>query len=109
MAEIDQISKQLGELIGAERENSRQLDAIWKKLDAISREQQETNGLAKEALRMASENERNMREEIKPAVDDYKTLKAKGMGALAMAGLISSGVWTLFAWAMGWFKWGSGP
>lgn len=107
MGEIDQISKQLGILIGTEKENSRQLDAIWKKLDAISKEQQETNGLSKEALRLATENERRMHEDIKPAVDDYKTLKAKGLGALAMAGMIGGGLSTVVAWLLGYLRVGS--
>ena len=91
MADVDRISQILGALQAEVQENQRQHHASFKKLDAI---EEKINKLAG-AIELIALEQRNIKKEIdddiKPAVQDFKNLKNKGLGIIAFIGLMGSG------------------
>lgn len=95
---------QLGKILAQGDEHGRQLDALFRAVDNIRKEQAETSGVAKEALRLATETNVHIKTNIAPHVDDYRNLKAKGLGVLGVIAIMGGGVatgaaklWTLLA------------
>lgn len=94
-AEINrETDRLLGQLVADGAEHKRQLSACFQKLDALSRDLSEHSGVAKEALRLASEIAAEIKADITPTIDDYKSLKAKGAGVLAFIALLGAGLAT---------------
>lgn len=92
MAELDQLSEIIGTLRAEVRENRRQHEAAFKKLDAIEDKLTELNGAVKLLAEGHAELKRRVDLDIAPAVSDYKAMKNKGLGVIAFIGLLGSGV-----------------
>jgi len=90
MADLDEISMMLGRIANQNDEHARQLTALFNQLDGLKREHIEIAGVAKEAIRQSTETTRILREEIRPHIDDYRSLKAKGIGVLGVVALMGS-------------------
>jgi len=90
MSDLDEISMMLGRIANQNDEHARQLNALFAQLDALKREHIEIAGVAKEAIRQSIETTRVLREEIKPVTDDFRNLKAKGVGVLGVVAIMGS-------------------
>lgn len=86
---------QLGKILAQGDEHSRVLAAMFGQVDKLRSELSETAGVAKEALRLATETNIQITTNIAPHVDDYKNLKAKGLGVLGFIALLGGGVATV--------------
>lgn len=78
--ELNQISQAIGALQASETEASRQRSAMWRELRAINEKLPELGQLAADVA------------EMKPAVEDWKMTKQRGLGYLACAGLAGSAI-----------------
>ena len=91
MSDLDEISMMLGRIANQNDEHTRQLSALFHQLDGLKREHAEIAGVAKEAIRQSAETSRVIREEIRPYIDDFRNLKAKGAGVLAVIAVLGGG------------------
>lgn len=82
---------QLGKILAQGDEQDRKITAVFALLDKIRQEQSETAGIAKEALRLSTETSVFIKTNIVPHVDDYRNLKAKGLGVLGLFGVMGGG------------------
>lgn len=82
---------QFGKILAQGDEHGRQLTAMFNKMDKLQSELSETAGVAKEALRLATETNVQIKTNIAPHVDDYRNLKAKGLGVLGVIALMGGG------------------
>lgn len=89
--DLNDVYNRLGKLEASTDEVLRQMRALFVKIDAQRKDIHEVGGIAKEAVRQATENRDKIRDEIKPTVDDYKKLKNQGMGVIVFVGLLASG------------------
>jgi chromosome segregation ATPase len=96
--DLDQLSRLLGRIEADMAEGARQRDALFKKLDNIETIMHEQNGAAKLLAAQVAELAKDqidlvkrIDEQISPAVEDFKSLKNKGLGVIAFIGLASSG------------------
>lgn len=92
MTEIDDISMEIGQLKAQVAEGNRQREAQFRKLDGIVDKLNEISGQVKLVADQVSTIKKEMEDDIKPAVSEWKTMKAKGVGALAVIGVLSSGI-----------------
>ena len=92
MAELDALSEIVGTLRAEVKENRRQHDASFKKLDGIENKLTELSGQLKLLAESHSDLKLQVNEEIKPTIADYKAMKNRGMGVIAFVGLLGSGV-----------------
>ena len=76
---IDDVSQTLGELVASVRTLTKQTGDQWEKLDEIEKTLAKVEALADDIA------------EMKPAVDEFKALKQRGLGVLGMIGLLASG------------------
>jgi hypothetical protein len=76
---IDDVSKTLGELVASVHSLTNQTRDQWEKLEEIERHAAKWEGVADDIS------------EMKPAVDEFKALKQRGLGVLGMIGLLASG------------------
>lgn len=88
---------QLGRIVAQGDEHTRQLTALFRVVDDIRREQSETSGVAKEALRLATSTALELQKEVVPHIEDYKGLKAKGFGVLGVIAILGGGAATIIA------------
>jgi len=92
MAELDQLSEIIGTLRAEVKENRRQHDASFKKLDVID---DKITKLTSAVELLTSEHaslKKKVEEDIEPVTTDYKAMKNKGYGVITLIGLMSSGV-----------------
>ena len=87
---LGRILAEQGSLKDALVESQRQRDAILRKLDEVQKEIHEYGGAAKAAVAGVAEINGRIEKEIMPHVDDYKKLKQRGFGVIAIIGLASS-------------------
>jgi len=92
-----EMDRLLGRLVTQGEEHQRQLSAAFKKMDEIQKTNNELAGVSREALRLASENYTVIRQELKPAVERWGRLEAKGAGVLGIVALLGGGAATFFA------------
>jgi len=92
MPEIDQLSEIIGTLRAEVAENQRQHAASFRKLDSIEEKITKLAGAVELIAAAQTRIENEMKEEIRPAVSDFKALKNKGLGVIAFIGLASSGI-----------------
>lgn len=95
MSEDRETDRLLGQLLADGKEHARQLEALFRRFDGMLEKQTESFGVAKEALRVANEVAKELKEEIHPTVADYKALKAKGAGVLGAVAVLGGGVATV--------------
>lgn len=97
--DIDEVSRLLGKLVTEAESNNRQLSALFTKFDSMQREYHEVLRIASEALRIANENKerqlqieealvKDIEENIKPTLEDYKRLKQRGIGIVTILSFI---------------------
>lgn len=98
MSGIDEISKALGALDAHAQEQSRQLRALFGKLEHLEKCQTETNGMVKlmgQQIAMHEIADKQFRSEIKtdvmPVIAALERLKQRGVGALIGVSLLSTG------------------
>ena len=91
MAELDEISAAIGSLRTQAAETTRKQEATFRKLDKISEQVSELTGQIRLVVEQVSEIKKELDEEIRPPVQDYKSLKAKGLGVLAFVAILASG------------------
>jgi|GEM_PF-4162680 len=89
--DLNDVYNRLGKLEASTDEVLRQLRALFVKLDQQRKDMHEIGGVAKEAVRQANQNKDAIANELRPVVDDYKALKNRGLGVIAVVGLIGSG------------------
>lgn len=94
--DLNDIYSRLGSVEATNNEILRQLTALFKKLDVQQSSIHELSGVAKEASRIAALNEKKMKDDIEPIIDDYKKLKNRGLGAIGLVGIMASaaGAWS---------------
>jgi hypothetical protein len=89
--DLDQISLQIGRIQSVLEEGTRQRDAMFRKLDTMADRLSEVGG----RVAMVADGHANLKAKIDgqiiPAIDDMKSLKAKGLGVLAAIGLLAGG------------------
>ena len=85
MAELDALSEIIGTLRAEVKENRRQHDASFKKLDGIENKLTELSGQLKLLAESHSDLKLQVNEEIKPTIADYKAMKNRGMGVIALS------------------------
>lgn len=86
---------QLGKILAQGDEQDRKITAVFVLLDKIRQEQAETSGIAKEALRLSTETSVYLKANITPHVEDYRNLKAKGLGVLGVIAIMGGGAATV--------------
>lgn len=86
---IDQVSEKIGKLT-----------ASVEMLRSQTKEQWDDLGDLKEALAELKEIKQEVAE-MKPYVDDYRKLKQRGIGVLAIVGIMGSGFGAAAVWLMG--------
>ena len=96
--DLDQLSRLLGRVEAELAEGARQRDALFKKLDDIEKMIHEQNGAMRVLATQVSQQSKDhaelktiIEEEIKPVVDDYKSMKNRGLGVIAFIGFASAG------------------
>jgi len=91
----------LGQLVAQGDELSRQMEAVFRKLDSITEQHHKINGIADKALDLSMQTSILIKQEIQPVLSDYKSLKAKGAGVLGGVAILGGGVATVAqkAWA----------
>lgn len=95
--QIDDISSELGSLKAQVSEAARQRDAQFRKLDKISDQLVKLSGQIELIAGQTSAIKKELDEDIKPAVAEFKNLKAKGLGVIGLIALLASGVGTMFS------------
>ena len=85
----------LGQLVAQGDELARQMEAAFRKLDAITTQYHEINGVAGKALDLSMQTSLLIKQEIQPVLTDYKNLKAKGAGVLGAVAVLGGGVATV--------------
>lgn len=88
----DAIARDLGKLIAKAEEAERQRSAMFGRIDDLRKEMSETKGVSNEAMRRIAMMEQKVQEDIKPTVEDYKALKNRGLGMIAMVGLMGAAI-----------------
>lgn len=91
MPELDQLSEIIGTLRAEVKENRRQHDASFKKLDAIDEKITKLTGVVEMLAADHAALKKTVTEEIKPVTEDVKKMKHQGMGVIAFIGLLSGG------------------
>lgn len=89
--DIDEISAALGSLKAQVTEGNRQREAQFKKLDTISTQLIEVIGQVRLVADQVTTLKMEIETDIKPAVSDFKSMKAKGVGVLAFVAFMASG------------------
>lgn len=87
---LDTTAHMLGRILAQLEEHTRQLKALFDKLDVIRQRGDETAGVAKEAYRLATEHHREIHEKIWPALDKYEAARNRVLGATTVAGAVSA-------------------
>lgn len=83
---LHEVSMMIGELKADMAEGHRQRDAMFKKLDIIADNVQQSIG--QQAIVAADVDELKKKlAAIQPTIDEMKTLKQRGIGALAVIGI----------------------
>lgn len=103
MAEIDALSEIIGTLRAEVKENRRQHDASFKKLDAIDEKITKLTGAVEMLAADHAALKKTVLDEIKPVTEDVKAMKNKGMGVIAFIGLFSGGTGAVIATAWNFF------
>lgn len=89
--DLNDVYNRLGKLEASTDEVLRQLRALFAKLDQQRKDMHEIGGVAKEAVRQATQNKEAIEKDLRPTIDDYKALKNRGLGVIAIIGLLASG------------------
>ena len=84
--ELSEVSTAIGRLMAFSEESQRQRDAMFKKLDEIANTVHQSIGQAK-LVAVEVENVKKKINEFQPVIDEMKTLKQRGIGALAVIGI----------------------
>lgn len=92
MGDLDDTSLLLGELKSELREAARQRDAMFRKLDVLQTQLSELAGALKLVAEKGMGLEKVINEELKPQIENFKELKNRGYGVIAVIGLISAGL-----------------
>lgn len=99
MGDIDEVSRLLGQLVNETESTNRQMSALFTKFDSMQREYHDVLHIATQALRLANENKerqlkleesivKDIEENIKPTLEDYRKLKQRGIGIVAILSFI---------------------
>jgi chromosome segregation ATPase len=89
--EIDQFSAELGRLRAQAEEAERQRGAQFRKLDTISDQVAKVAGQIELIASQIASVKKELEDDIKPAVQDFKSLKSKGLGVIGVVALLGSG------------------
>jgi len=90
MGDIDEISRVLGELKADNAEAMRQRDAMWNKFDEVSKTCTEISGCVKMLGAQHVALSAKIDLEHAPVIADMKALKQRGIGMLAVIGLVAT-------------------
>mgnify|MGYP003661569116 CR=1 FL=1 len=84
--ELNEVSTAIGRLMAVSEEGQRQREAMFRKLDEIANTVHQSIGQAK-LVSVEVENVKKKINEFQPVIDEMKTLKQRGIGALAVIGI----------------------
>ena len=88
----DAVARDLGKLIAKAEEAERQRAAMFRRLDEVKAQNSETHGVAKEAMSQVGDLKRHVAEKVDPVIEDYRTLKNRGIGVLAIIALLAGSI-----------------
>ncbi|MEK9751593.1 MAG: hypothetical protein VW338_00055 [Rhodospirillaceae bacterium] len=100
--DVRETDRLLGRLVSQAEEQQRQMAAAFRKLDDIAKANNELAGIAKEALRLANANYATIQQDLRPAVERWGRLEAKGAGVLGVVALLGGGAATVIAKVWPW-------
>jgi biopolymer transport protein ExbB/TolQ len=92
MPELDQLSEIIGTLRAEVKENRRQHDASFKKLDIIDEKITKLTGAVEMLAAEHARLKKRVDHDIDPVISDYNALKNKGLGVIAFVGLMGTGI-----------------
>lgn len=90
--DLNDLYAQIGKLQGTSEELLRQVGALFVKMDKQQTALNEATGVAKEALKMAASNQATIKDNVLPTIEDYKSMKNRGLGIVMFIGFLGSGV-----------------
>lgn len=97
MADLDEISRAIGEMQSQHKESERQRSRIFKLLDEIKDRQGEINGAINLVVsRLDSQNKRI--EVVEKSSDDFIALKNRGLGVIWVIGLAGGSIGAAVVW-----------
>lgn len=88
---LDELSVSIGSLQAQVAESDRQRKAQFQKLDQIQEKLTEVSGQIKMLADQVSTVRKEMEEDIRPAVNDWRSTKTKGLAVLGFIALMGSG------------------
>lgn len=91
MNNLDEISRLLGNIEAKQTIANGQLEALFKRVDDIRKEQAETLGIVKELNSRVDLLENELAQDVVPTVQEVQRLKQRGIGILTTIGLLSAG------------------
>lgn len=89
------VAKAVGSLTEKANQQAYQIRLVLDRMDDVQRLQNQALDIAKSALTLAEQNNTTITEEIQPHIQSYVALRNRGLGALAVVGIVAS---ALTAW-----------
>jgi hypothetical protein len=90
MTGVDEISRMLGELRADNAEAMRQREAMWNKFDEVSKTCTEISGCVKMLGAQHIALATRIDAEHAPVINEMKQLKQRGIGVLAILGIVGT-------------------
>lgn len=91
--ESGDLNRAIGELTADAAEARRQRDAMWGKLNEISKGVAELRGCMSVMSAQQVSLDAKIKSEIMPTIEDMKALKQRGIGVMVASGLLGGGAW----------------
>ena len=92
MADLDEISLTLGKLLQAQQDHAKKTEGLFRVTEEIKEGQAEVKGSVATLTAAHNALKKEIDDDIKPQVEDYKKNKQRGIGILAALGVGSGGV-----------------
>ena len=91
MSNLDEISRILGRIEANQATSKEVVDALFRRMDDLRADHSELIGVVKEHAAKLTFFEEELTDTVVPAIDEFAKLKQRGIGVIAVIGILSAG------------------